>query len=172
MTSLELPVSDRDHFEGDPSAAVTVVEYGDYQCPPCGRAFPIVKRIQQEMGEKLRFVFRNFPLSQVHPDAESAAEAAEAAAAQGNFTQMHDLLFQNQDRLAAGDLIQYARQAGLDVARFEQDMKAGTYRERVREDLEGGIRSGVQGTPTFFVNGESYEGSWNFEPFLEALRRA
>jgi protein-disulfide isomerase len=124
------------------------------------------------MGDDLRFVFRNFPLSQVHPFAESAAEAAEAAAAQGKFVQMHDLIFENQDRLEPNDLVAYARQAGLDIARFEQDMESGAYSERVREDFMSGVRSGVNGTPTFFINGNRYEDSWDFEPLLAALRSA
>jgi protein-disulfide isomerase len=172
MTSLTPPVSERDHIEGNPQAATTLVEYGDYECPHCGHAFPIIKRVQQAMGDDLRFVFRNFPLSQVHPFAESAAEAAEAAAAQGKFVQMHDLIFENQDRLEPNDLVAYARQAGLDITRFEQDMESGTYSERVREDFMSGVRSGVNGTPTFFINGNRYEDSWDFEPLLAALRSA
>jgi protein-disulfide isomerase len=172
MTSLTPPVSERDHIEGNAQAATTLVEYGDYECPHCGRAFPIIKRVQQAMGDDLRFVFRNFPLSQVHPFAESAAEAAEAAAAQGKFVQMHDLIFENQDRLEPNDLVAYARQAGLDIARFEQDMESGAYSERVREDFMSGVRSGVNGTPTFFINGNRYEDSWDFEPLLAALRSA
>jgi protein-disulfide isomerase len=172
MTSLTPPVSERDHIEGNAQAATTLVEYGDYECPHCGRAFPIIKRVQQAMGDDLRFVFRNFPLSQVHPFAESAAEAAEAAAAQGKFVQMHDLIFENQDRLEPNDLVAYARQAGLDITRFEQDMESGAYSERVREDFMSGVRSGVNGTPTFFINGNRYEDSWDFEPLLAALRSA
>jgi protein-disulfide isomerase len=172
MTSLTPPVSERDHIEGNPKAATTLVEYGDYECPHCGHAFPIIKRVQQAMGDDLRFVFRNFPLSQVHPFAESAAEAAEAAAAQGKFVQMHDLIFENQDRLEPNDLVAYARQAGLDITRFEQDMESGAYSERVREDFMSGVRSGVNGTPTFFINGNRYEDSWDFEPLLAALRSA
>lgn len=170
MTTLTLPVGDRDHIEGRLSAPVVLVEYGDYQCPHCGHAFPIIKRLQTAMRDDLCFVFRNFPLTEVHPQAEEAAEAAEAAAAQGKFKEMHDIIFQNQERLTADDLVGYAETVGLDVQRFVDAMEDGTYYERVREDFMSGVRSGVNGTPTFFINGERYDGSWEFEPFLARLR--
>ncbi|MGH2633804.1 MAG: DsbA family protein, partial [Tepidiformaceae bacterium] len=135
-------------------------------------AFPIVKRIQEAMGKNLCFVFRNFPLSQVHPHAEAAAEAVEAAAAQGKFAEMHDIIFENQDRLEPQDLLDYAQKVGLDTKRFVEEMESGTYEERVREDFMSGVRSGVNGTPTFFVNGQRYDDSWDYAPLLSHLQRA
>jgi len=172
MTMLQLAVSDSDHIEGNVDAPVTLVEYGDYECPHCGHAAPIVKRIQATMGLQLRFVFRNFPLTQVHPNADAAAQAAEAAAVQGKFVEMHDMLFANQDRLAPDDLLRYAEKVGLDIQRFVSAMEAGDYAGRVRDDFMSGVRSGVNGTPTFFVNGQRYDDSWEYAPLLANLQRA
>lgn len=172
MTRLTLPVSERDHFQGNPNAPLTLVEYGDYECPYCGAAYPVVKQVQQRLENQLRFVFRNFPLTQVHPHAQSAAEAAEAAGGQGKFWQMHDTLYEHQDALDDLDLVQYATDLGLDVARFELDMTAHTYAPRVREDFLSGLRSGVNGTPTFFINGQRYDGSYDFASLLAALEAA
>ena len=170
---LTPPVSAQDHAAGPDDAPVTLVEYGDYECPYCGMAHPIVKRAQQELGSRLRFVFRNFPLAEAHPHARLAAQAAEAAAAQGKFWEMHDMLFEHQDALEPQDLVGYAEALGLDIPRFERDMEAGTYAKKVRDDFRNGVRSGVNGTPTFFVNGERYDGSWaNEEAFIGALRNA
>ena len=170
---LTPPVSARDHAAGPDDAPVTLVEYGDYECPYCGMAYPIVKRAQQELGSQLRFVFRNFPLAESHPHARLAAQAAEAAAAQGRFWEMHDMLFEHQDALEAEDLIGYAKSLGLDTAQFTRDLEAGIYAKRVRDDFRNGVRSGVNGTPTFFVNGSRYEGSWaNENAFIHALREA
>jgi protein-disulfide isomerase len=171
--ALTLPVTqDRDHSQGSPDAAVTLVEYGDYECPYCGAAYPIVKALQEAMGEELRFVFRNFPISTSHPHAEQAAEAAEAAAAQDRFWPMHDLLYENQQRLETEDLLGYAGTLGLDVDRFERDLAEHVHASRVREDFMSGVRSGVNGTPTFYVNGVRHDASYEFEPMLDALRRA
>jgi protein-disulfide isomerase len=167
---LTPPVSARDHAAGPEGAPVTLVEYGDYECPYCGMAYPIVKRAQQKLGSRLRFVFRNFPLAESHPHARLAAQAAEAAAAQGRFWEMHDLLFEHQDALEAKDLVSYAKSLGLDTAQFARDLEAGTYAKRVRDDFRSGVRSGVNGTPTFFVNGHRYDASWaNEEAFIRAL---
>jgi protein-disulfide isomerase len=167
------PVSERDHSRGDPSAPVTLLEYGDYECPHCGLAYPIVKSIQHRLGRKLRFVFRNFPLGEAHPHARRAAEAAEAAADQGKFWEMHDALYENQDRLEDEDLIALARAIRIDSARFATALEEGTFTARVREDFRNGIRSGVNGTPTFFVNGERYDGAWPDEDaFVRALEAA
>ena len=163
---------DRDHIQGPAEAAVTLVEYGDYECPYCGAAYPIVKDLQARMGDKLRFVFRNFPISTSHPHAEQAAEAAEAAAAQGKFWQMHDLLYENQRHLETDDLIAYARRLGLDVPRFQRELADHVHAARVREDFMSGVRSGVNGTPTFYIDGERYEGSYDAEPLLDALKQA
>ena len=121
-TQLTLSVSERDHIQGPATAAITLVEYGDYECPYCGEAYPIVRQLQEELGERLRFVFRNFPLTTAHPHAQNAAEAAETAAGQGRFWEMHDLLFENQEELDEEDLISYASKLGLDVARFKTEL--------------------------------------------------
>ena len=153
--ALTLPVSeDRDHVQGPAEAAVTLVEYGDYECPYCGAAYPIIKAVQERMGERLRFVFRNFPITTSHPHAEQAAEAAEAAAAQGRFWQMHDLLYENQQRLG------------------DQELAEHVHAPRVREDFMSGVRSGVNGTPTFYINGLRYDDSYELDTLLAALERA
>ena len=166
------PVSERDHAAGDPNAPVTLVEYGDYECPHCGHAYPIVRSIQHRLGKKLRFVFRNFPLAESHPHARHAAEAAEAAADQGKFWEMHDLLYENQDRLEDEDLIGMARRLKLDAEAIATALEDGTWTARVREDFRSGVRSGVNGTPTFFINGERYDGAWPDEDaFVRVLER-
>jgi len=170
--ALTLPVGKRDHIRGPADAAVTLVEYGDYECPHCGRAYPIVKTIQKQMGPKLRFVFRNFPLRESHPHAEQAAEAAEAAGAQGKFWEMHDRLFERQFALDGEYLVEYAGELGRDVARFRTELSSGAYAPRVREDFRSGVTSGVNGTPTFFINGVRHDDSWEFEPLLAALEDA
>ena len=169
---LTLPVGKRDHIQGPVDAAVTLVEYGDYECPHCGRAYPIVKAIRQRMGPKLRFVYRNFPLRESHPHAQQAAEAAEAAGAQGKFWEMHDRLFERQFALDGEYLIEYAGDLGLNVARFRKELEGGVYEPRVREDFRSGVTSGVNGTPTFFINGARHDDSWDVEPLLSALEEA
>jgi protein-disulfide isomerase len=171
--ALTLPVSeDRDHIQGPAEAAVTLVEYGDYECPYCGAAYPIIKEVQERMRERLRFVFRNFPITTSHPHAEQAAEAAEAAAAQGRFWQMHDLLYENQQRLGDEDLRAYAGQLGLEVVPFDQELADHVHAPRVREDFMSGVRSGVNGTPTFYINGLRYDDSYELDTLLAALERA
>jgi protein-disulfide isomerase len=175
MSAAELtpPVSAQDHAIGPEDAPVTLVEYGDFECPYCGMAHPIVKAAQHALGNQLRFVFRNFPLAEAHPHARIAAQAAEAAGAQGRFWEMHDLLFENQNALEPQDLVGYAKSLGLDIPQFERDLEAGTYTKKVRDDFRSGVKSGVNGTPTFFVNGERYDGSWaNEEAFIRALGEA
>ncbi|HEX7021523.1 MAG TPA: thioredoxin domain-containing protein [Trueperaceae bacterium] len=169
---LSVPVSERDHSQGPAGAPVTLVEYGDYECSSCGAAYPIVKDVQRRLGERLRFVFRNFPIRSSHPHAESAAEAAEAAGAQGKFWEMHDLLYEHQDALDDAHLRDFALQVGLDVVRFERDVSEHRFAERVQEDFLGGARSGVNGTPTFFIDGVRYDGSWDEAPLVSALERA
>jgi protein-disulfide isomerase len=170
---LDPPVGERDHVDGPATAAITLVEYGDYQCPYCGMAYPIVKTLQRELGDELRFVFRNFPLRDAHPHAEHAAEIAEAAAAQGKFWEMHDALYEHQDRLGDRDLLRLGESLGLDVESLARELDEGTYAKRVREDFRSGVVSGVNGTPTFFVNGERYDGVWDdAEQFLRALRES
>lgn len=172
--SLATPVDqERDHVAGPESAPVTLVEYGDFECPYCGRAYPVVKSLQETLGDELRLVFRNFPLADAHPHAEHAAEAAESAAAQGSFWEMHDTLFEHQDRLDDRALVAYGDQLGLDTERLARDLADGTYEGRVREDFRSGVRSGVNGTPCFFINGARYDGNWtSTSDFLDALRSA
>jgi protein-disulfide isomerase len=171
--ALTLPVSeDRDHIQGPAEAAVTLVEYGDYECPYCGAAYPIIKEVQERMGEGLRFVFRNFPITTSHPHAELAAEAAEAAAAQDRFWEMHDLLYENQQRLGEEDLHAYADQLGLEVEPFDRELAEHAHAERVHEDFMSGVRSGVNGTPTFYINGLRHDDPYDLETLLAALERA
>jgi protein-disulfide isomerase len=169
MSKLSVPVSDKDHRQGDPDAPCTLVEYGDYQCPSCGHAYPIVKRVQKHFGKRLLFVFRNFPLSEMHPYAEPAAETAEFAAAQHKFWEMHDLLYENQDRLDDALLFQLAAQLHLDPEKLRQALASNEFEPRVRADFRGGVRSGVNGTPTFFINGQRHDGAYDFASLLEAI---
>lgn len=166
---LAVPVTEVDHAQGPSDAPVTLVEYGDYECPHCGNAYPIVKQLRRHMGDRLRFVFRNFPQNTIHTHASVAAQAAEAAASQGKFWDMHDMLFEHQQELAEADLVQYALKIGLEVYHFEADLSSERYARRVREDFRGGLRSGVNGTPTFFINDLRYDGERAFEPMLAAL---
>jgi protein-disulfide isomerase len=166
---LSLPVTVDDHSQGPANAVVTLVEYGDYECPHCGRAYPIVKEAQRRLGVRLRFVFRNFPLTNIHPHAQQAAEAAEAAGAQGLFWEMHDRLFEQQRALNLLHLVEYAREIGADRHRFFNDLTYHAYFQHVRADFLGGIRSGVNGTPTFFINGIRYDGAWDLDSLMERL---
>jgi protein-disulfide isomerase len=171
--ALTMPVTEeRDHIQGPTDAAVTLVEYGDYECPYCGAAYPIIKEVQSRMSERLRFVFRNFPIATSHPHAEQAAEAAEAAATQGSFWQMHDLLYENQGRLRDPDLRDYAERLALDVERFDKELAEHVHASRVREDFMSGVRSGVNGTPTFYINGARHDDSYDVETMVAALERA
>jgi protein-disulfide isomerase len=167
---LAVPVSERDHMDGPPTATVTLVEYGDYECPFCGRAHPVVLELQQLLPDDLLFVYRHFPLTQIHPRALPAAEAAEAAGSQGRFWDMHHLLFTNQRRLDAPDLLAYARAIGLDLERFVAEVDSGVHKARIREDFRGGVRSGVNGTPTFFIDGVRHNGGFDLPSLLEAIQ--
>jgi protein-disulfide isomerase len=170
---LSVPVTAGDHTLGQADAPVTLVEYGDFECPFCGRAYPVVKELRHRFRARLRFVFRHFPRPE-HPHARHSAEAAEGAAAQGEryFWEMHDTLFEHQQALEDADLVQYAADLGLDVARFEAELAQHLYRERVHLDLESAVRSGAHGTPTFFVNGRKHEGPDTLEDLLEAIEAA
>lgn len=148
-----LPIRDDDHVLGPDTAAITLVAYCDFECPYCGRAYPIIKRLRARLTDGLRFVFRHFPLIHKHPLAQQAAEAAEVADAQGRFWAMHDLLFERQDALEQDDLSTYAESLGLDVEKFERELEARVYGARVNRDVESGRRNRVTGTPTFFING-------------------
>lgn len=170
---LALPVSpQRDHIRGRQDAPVTLLEYGDYECPYCGLAYPIVEAVRKQMGDGLRFVFRHFPLVTMHPHAELAAEAAEAAGAQGKYWPMHDALYQNQQNLEPAALAVYAQSIELDMPRFARDLRGHVHAPKIAEDVLSGVRSGVQGTPSFFINGVRYEGSWDLPDLLAALRSA
>ncbi|HET8712558.1 MAG TPA: DsbA family protein [Gemmatimonadales bacterium] len=156
--SLTPPVSARDHAQGPDRARIVLVEYGDFECPHCGAAYPIVKEIQRRFGRELRFVYRHFPLTKTHPHAEHAAEMAEAAGQHGKFWPMHDMLFENQDALDDESLISYADALGIDPRWAALALIEGRFQRKVREDFASGVRSGVNGTPTFFVNGERFPG--------------
>jgi formate-nitrite transporter family protein len=145
------PVGARDHARGSKDAPVTLVKYGDYECPYCGQAHPVLKELQERVGEQVRFVFRHFPLDSVHPRARRAAQAAEAAASQGRFWEMHDLLYERQDELGEEDLTRHATELGLDLRRFEEDLANDHHAWRIEEDRLGGNRAGVEGRPGFFV---------------------
>ncbi|MGO9451420.1 MAG: DsbA family protein [Candidatus Binataceae bacterium] len=169
---LVLPVSERDHIRGPAQAPVTLVEYADYQCPYCGMANPIVERVQQALGDRLRFVFRNFPLSEVHPHAEHAAEIAEAAGAHDKFWEMHDALYAHQDALEDLHLAEYATLLRVPASEIKRALGQHAYRERVREDFLSGVRSGVNGTPTFFINGARHDGSYDYDTLIAAIENA
>jgi len=166
---LKWPVGEKDHVEETSATPATLVMYGDYECPYCGRAHPLIEELRERMSGGLRFVFRHFPLDSVHPHARKAAEAAEAAGAQGFFWEMHHKLYDNQDRLEEEDLLRYAAELGLDGDRFAEDLSVGRHAARVAEDREGGEASGVGGTPAFFVNGVRYTGSLDLEGLQAAL---
>ena len=172
VARLITPVSDRDHSIGPVDAPVTLLEYGDYECPYCGQAFPIVEEVRRRLGDRLRFVWRNFPLTQSHPHAEHAAEVAEAAAAQGRFWPMHDWLFRHQFALDDRALFDGAQEIGIDVDRVRSELSLGTHRERVRDDFAGGIKSGVNGTPTFYINGVRHDGDYGAETLVAAIEQA
>jgi len=171
-SKLVLPVARRDHIQGPIDAPIALVEYGDYECPYCGEAYPIIKAIQERLGDRLCFAFRNFPLVNSHPHAQHAAEAAEAAGAQGKFWEMHDLLFENQEALEDDDLAQYATTLGLDARRLIAEVLAGAHSARVREDFSSGARGGVNGTPTFFVNGVRYDDAPDVDGLIAALTQS
>ena len=172
MSLLKNPVGSEDHIQGDEDAPCTLVEYGDYECPHCGAAHPVIKRVERHFGKRLRFAFRNFPLTQIHANAQSAAETAEFAASEGKFWEMHDLLFENQDQLGDDLYAELATQLGLDAAKLQESLESGAYTGRVRSDFTGGVRSGVNGTPTFFVNGQRHNGPADFDHLVEAIEAA
>jgi protein-disulfide isomerase len=176
VKKLTFPVKiGSDHIRGSANnnSPITLVEYGDYECPYTGMAYPIVKELIREFGnDKIRFVFRNFPLNDIHPHAQHAAEAAEASAAQNKFWQMHDYLFEHQKALDDGHLLEYAQKVGLeDIHKFKDDVSTHIYAPLIEESLKGGIDSGVEGTPTFFINGARYEDSFNLRTFSETLQK-
>ena len=172
MAQLKKSVSPDDHVQGRIDAPVTLVEYGDYECSHCGRAYPIVKSLQQQFGDKLRFVFRNFPLRELHPHAQAAAETAEFAGVHGRFCEMHDAIFENQQRLSQRALIELAERLELDSGALEQSLRRGEFHGRVQRDFSDGVRSGVNGTPTFFINGERHDADFELQTLAAAIRHA
>lgn len=169
MAQLHPPVNENDHVKGPTIASIELVEYGDYQCPHCGAAYPVVKAIEKAYAGNLKFVFRNFPLSEAHPYAEAAAFAAEAAGRQDKFWQMHDIIFENQYKMNVESLYDFAHTLKLDMRRFEKDFADGEIAEKVESDFESGVRSGVNGTPSFFINGYKYNGMHDFESLTGTL---
>jgi Na+/H+ antiporter NhaA len=163
---------DRDHIRGSEDAPVTLLEYGDYQCPYCGQAEVIIRELLDSFGDELRYVWRSLPLNDVHPNAQMAAEAAEAAAAQGAFWEMHDKLLDHQDELTAPNLRRYAEELGLDVERFWDELRRRTYASRVAEDVASADASGVAGTPTFFINGRRHQGAYDVDILTNEVQRA
>jgi formate-nitrite transporter family protein len=169
---LAMPVTERDHARGPADAPVTLLEYGDFECPHCRAAFFVVEEVLNELGSDVRFVYRHFPLANIHPRAEMAAEAAEAAAAQGQFWDMHRQLFLHQDQLEDDDLLEHAEAIGLDLDRFARELDLGTYEPRMREDFLSGVRSGVNGTPTFYINGVRHDGPPDAASLIRAIEEA
>ncbi len=173
MSTLKIPVSSHDHQTGKPNAAVTLVEYGDYQCSHCAHAYPLIKKLLKQFNNELNFVYRNFPLQESHPAAMIAAQAAEAAALQHKFWEMHDLIFEHQDELDENDLTYFAETLNLNLSKFNSDLTSKATISKVENDFEGGLRSGVNGTPTFFINEkrvDSYDES--YESLVEAVENA
>jgi protein-disulfide isomerase len=166
---LTIPIDAADHVQGNSDAPITLVEYGDYECPHCGHAHPIVKRVQRHFGVRLRFGFRNFPLAEIHPYAQSAAETAEFAASLGKFWEMHDAIFENQASLSQELLPELAESLGLSAEKLGHALARGTFSEHVKKDFMGGVRSGVNGTPTFFINGQRHDGAFEFEDLVAAI---
>ncbi|MDI1478177.1 thioredoxin domain-containing protein [Polyangium sp. y55x31] len=171
MNRLKLPGPD-DHVRGNTDAPVTLIEYGDYECPYCGRAHPAILDALRRMGSSVRFVYRHFPLTEMHRHALQAAEAAEAAGAQGRFWDMHDLLYENQAALGLTDLYGYAAALGLDQGRFQADLATHAHLGKIERDFNSGVRSGVNGTPTLFIQGMRYEGSRDPDALTAALQSA
>jgi protein-disulfide isomerase len=169
VSTLKVPVGAADHIQGEENAALTLVEYGDYECPHCGRAYPIVKRVQKHFGKRLRFVFRNFPLGEMHPHAEFAAETAEFAGTHGKFWEMHDLLFESQNRLGGELFEELAKRLKLASADLLTALEKREFLARVRTDFAGGVRSGVNGTPTFFVNGQRHDAPFEYVDLVAAI---
>jgi protein-disulfide isomerase len=172
MTDLTPPLSAEDHVDGPERAELELVMYGDFQCPYSQAAYPIVRRIRDQLASRLLFAFRHFPLRDIHPDAERAAEAAEAAGAQGAFWEMHDRLFEAHGALGREDLIHHAGELGLNAERVADELDSSAHAARVQRDLDGGVAGGVAGTPAFFVGGRLYGGSYDGPSLIAALETA
>ena len=171
MTQLTIPVNSNDNTYGNAESNIVLVEYGDYECPYCGKAYPQVKQIKEQLGKYIRIVFRNFPLTKIHPNAFAAAVATEAAAIQGKFWDMHNIIFENQKTLSDDFLVELAGRIDLDVKRFKEDIKKVALIDKVEKDFESGLRSGVNRTPSFFINGEKFEGEWKDDQLIQYLKR-
>jgi protein-disulfide isomerase len=169
LTDLTPPLSAEDHVDGPTRAELELVMYGDFQCPYSAAAYPIVRRVRDRLSGRLLFAFRHFPLRDVHPDAQRAAEAAEAAAAQGAFWQMHDRLFEARGALGREDLLHHATELGLDTDRVAEELDSSVHAPRVQRDLDGGVAGGVAGTPAFFVGGRFYGGTYDAPALIAAL---
>jgi protein-disulfide isomerase len=172
MAKLKTPVTDKDHILGDLHAPVVLVEYGDFQCPHCAAAFPIIKQLEKKYKKELAVVFRHFPLAEIHPFAQAAAMASEAAAHQGKFWPMHDLIYENQDELGLEMLLQLAESLKLDMKIFQRDFKDAKVLDKIEASFESGILSGVNGTPSFYINGTKYNGSYDYESLSSAVQTA
>ena len=169
MATLKIPITPRDHRRGDPDAPVTMVEYGDYQCPYCAMAQPVVRELLRSFGADLALVYRHFPLTEAHPLADTAAQAAEFAGDRNAFWEMHEALFANQPRLSLPAIFGIAGALGLSQAELQQALDDGTYVQKVRDDFLGGVRSGVNGTPCFFINGVRHDGAYGFPELAMAI---
>ena len=169
MATLRVAVATNDHIQGNEGAVVSLVEYGDYECPHCGVAYGVVKQLQKHYGYDLRFVFRNFPLAEIHPRAEAAAEAAEFAGANGRFWEMHDGIYENQQRLSTELLLELAAGIGLSVEDLRESLASHEFAAKVRQDFLGGVRSGVNGTPAFFIDSVRHDGAYDFENLTAAI---
>jgi protein-disulfide isomerase len=172
MPTLKIPVTMADHIRGHFDAPYTLVEYGDYECSYCALAHPVVQQVQTYFGDRLRFVYRNFPLREAHPHAEIAAETAEFAAQFDQFWEMHDLIYQNNSNLSKELLIELARRLGLPVGELKDVFAIKPYQSKIRSDFQGGVISGVNGTPTFFINGYRYNGAPEVDELIDAIERA
>ncbi len=172
MAQLKAPVGPRDHVSGTLDAPVTMVEYGDYQCPHCAMAHPLVTSIREQLGPTMCFVFRHFPLTEIHPLAEPAAESAEFAGAHGRFWEMHDGLFENQARLGLPLMLDLARVLRLPGLELQEVLATEKYRAKIQSDFLGGVRGGVNGTPTFFINGQRHDGSYAYDDLMASIQEA
>jgi NhaA family Na+:H+ antiporter len=172
QAKLKLPVSENDHFMGSIDAPIQLVEYGDYQCPHCSSANIVVNDLLKRMGDQVNYIFRHFPLSKIHPEAQYAAEVAEAAGAQGKYWEMHELLFKNQKKFTDKDIfVDLAKELDLDIEKFQRDLDEKVHTQRIKEDFISGAKSGVNGTPTMFLNGIRYDGAWDIESLLEIIEK-
>jgi len=170
MSLLRAPVNSSDHVQGPDNAPVTLLEYGDYQCPHCGAAHPVVQRVQRYFSSRLRLAYRHFPLTEIHEFAEAAAETAEYAGFYGRFWEAHDMLFENQNRLDRHSLLAYAKALGLDPEQFKEDIDDPVVAAKIEASFESGVRSGVNGTPCLFLNGERYDGPRDANSLIQLMR--